>query len=190
MLLLVSTQASAAPRVVSMFISSPQSTQFFYTSVGASQVEYAWPRSGIVCRNDRPRTPSVVLGCGNQIGSLLEPNVRYKIIDFNDGSSTTFLLADNGYRCIRTGNGNFINFVFGQRETGQYFVSWQRRIRNSWVQLQLESDNGGEPIKIYEGFNNIAYNVKPNQTYRVKDLTYGGRTTIELKEGDARGRCG
>ena len=188
-LLLVSTYALAAPRVVSINASSVSSS-FSYTSVGPSQVEYAWPRVGIVCTNGTPRTPTTVLSCGNRTGERLPGDVSYKIIDFHDFSSTTFLLSTEiDYTCTVSGNGNFFNFSYGRRATGSYFISWSRNTNNSWVQLQREGD--GEPAVIFGGTGrNVVSNLEPNRTYRVKDLTYGGRTTIELTaEKPSRFRC-
>jgi len=167
-MLCISTLSVAAPRYVIVDFAKKR---VIYQATGYSQVEYRWPKTGVVCRHNPTRLTRT---CNN-----LRPGESYQIVDFHDQGVHTFRFPTrppNSFVCAAGSNGNLKNVRYGLNSHNQYFITWDRKRSSSWIQLQMEN-----PVFIVaEGTGSIRTRLSPDKRYRLDDLTYGGRIYIDL----------
>jgi hypothetical protein len=172
-LLISGSSAFAAP---GNFNVTTMSRTVTYTATGYSQVEYMWPKSGVVCRHNKT---SGIRSCEN-----LKPNVYYQIVDFHDHKKGTFRMppvAKDAFNCEAGSRDNLKDVRYGKNQNHNYYIGWDRHRSPSWFQLQYD---GPGPRKIIaEGMHGQikARNIRPGERYRLDDLTYGGTIFINIK---------
>lgn len=173
LLSLAGIEAKAAPGGINW---SPQEGRVSYTAIGYSQVENKWPKSGVVCRHYQTTKRRTCYG--------LIPTQHYKIVDFADNRISYFQLPGvysplKPVICRAGSRGNLTNIRYGLSTKYEFFITWDRKRSPSWVQLQHE--NPRDRGIAMEGMGNIKTRLRSNVTYRLDDLTYGGRVYIDLK---------
>jgi len=175
-LLISGSSASAAPYIINVI---PKLGKVLYTAVGYSQVEYQWPKSGVVCRHNVPSGRSRTRICRN-----LKPNENYQIVDFHDHEKRFFHMLPPGeddFICKAGSRGNLKDVRYGKADH-HHFIVWSRHRSPAWFQLQYE---GPGPRKIISQGMDIGVNtrdIRPGGRYRLEDLTYGGTILINIKE--------
>ena len=168
-ILCVGSSAYAAPRYININFAAKN---VVYQATGYSQVEYKWPKSGVVCRHNQSRLTRT---CNN-----LKPGESYQIVDFYDHRKYTFTFptrAPNTFNCLAGTSGNLKNVRYGLNGSNQYYINWDRKRSSSWIQLQQESPR----VIVARGTGSIRTKLSPGKRYRLDDLTYGGTIYIDIK---------
>lgn len=171
---LAGIEALAAPSSISV---DPAGKRVLFKAAGYSQVEYKWPKSGVVCRHNQTKS---LRTCPN-----LRPKEYYQIVDFADNRKATFYLPEapdsvKPFTCRGSSSGNLTNVRYGLNTNNRYFITWNRRLSSSWIQLQYEGP-GTRKIITQGTTASIKTLIQPNANYRLDDLTYGGTVYIALK---------